>query len=57
MWNGGLAEWGLEGRGSCLIEVLSRQLPGGAEENTENLSHDGRVPARTRIEPKALTLS
>jgi hypothetical protein len=36
----------LEGYGRCIIEALSRHLPGGTEENHEILSHDSLWPGR-----------
>jgi hypothetical protein len=36
---------GLEGNGRGLIELMSRTLPGGTEENYED-DHDNRIPCR-----------
>jgi hypothetical protein len=44
-----MTEWSknnLDGCGRCLIQLLSRNLPGRAEENSRNVSQDGRILGR-----------
>jgi hypothetical protein len=43
-----ISELVLEGSGYGLIEVLSRNLFGGREENHANLSQDRLVPAKNQ---------
>jgi hypothetical protein len=41
-----LIEKDLEGSGRGLIKILSRQLPGGTEEDTKNHNEDSRCLGR-----------